>query len=513
MPYETDDWDSLRDKIIGLGESSFQKSYYPELQKRLGELERFRALLDQSNDPIFLLKIPSGSFADVTKSASEQLGYSHERMLEMSLEDLVTKDEMKRIQLIFNELVGNKESTGKKTFSSVFNTVDSQKIPVEISASVVNFSNEFYIVMVVRDITEREKAGKDLEESEQRLTDIIDFLPDATFAIDQDGKVIAWNRAIEEMIGTKKEDILGKGNFAYSVPWYNERRPVLIDLIDDNDSEYISKYDYVHKNGKTIYAEVFVPSLYHGKGAYLWVTASPLLDSKGQQYGAIESVRDISDRKKSEDKIKKSLDEKETLLREIHHRVKNNMQIISSLLNLQIQYENLDETVGVLKESQGRVKSMAIIHEKLYQSSSLNYINFKEYLEKLILDIFYSYGITTSEIESVLNIEDIHLNIDTAIPLGLIINELVTNSVKYAFPKCKGKITLKLVSNQDLIELTITDNGIGIPKDVDLENSKTLGLQLVQNLVNQLEGKLELNVNHGTEYKIRFKELKYKERI
>jgi len=513
MPYETDDWDSLRDKIIGLGESSIQKSYYPELQKRLGELERFHALLDQSNDPIFLLEISSGRFTDVTKSASEQLGYPHEKMLEMTLKDIVNNDEMMRIQLILNEMVENKESTGKKTFSSVFNTVDSQKIPVEISASVVNFSDVLYIVMVVRDITEREKAEKAFEESEQRLTDIIDFLPDATFAIDQDGKVIAWNRAIEEMTGTKKEDFIGKGDYAYSVPWYNEHRPVLIDLIGNNDSEYISKYKYIKKDGKTIYAEVFVPSVYNGRGAYLWVTASPLLDSKGQQYGAIESVRDISDRKKAEDKIKKSLDEKETLLREIHHRVKNNMQIISSLLNLQIQYENLDETVGVLKESQGRVKSMAIIHEKLYQSSNLTYVNFKEYLEKLILDIFYSYGITTSAIESVLNIEDIHLNIDTAIPLGLIINELVTNSVKYAFPKCKGKINLKLVSNKDLIELTITDNGIGIPEDIDIENSKTLGLQLVKNLVNQLEGKLELDVNHGTEFKITFKELKYKERI
>ena len=204
MPYENDDWDSLRDKIIGLGESSIQKSYYPELQKRLGELERFHALLDQSNDPIFLLEFSSGRFTDVTKSASEQLGYSHEKMLEMTIKDLVSKDEMIRIQLILDEMVENNESTGKKTFSSVFNTVDNQKIPVEISASVVNFSDELYIVMVVRDITEREKAKKAFEESEQRLTDIIDFFSDATFAIDQDGKVIAWNRAIEEMTGTKK---------------------------------------------------------------------------------------------------------------------------------------------------------------------------------------------------------------------------------------------------------------------------------------------------------------------
>ena len=216
---------------------------------------------------------------------------------------------------------------------------------------------------------------------------------------------------------------------------------------------------------------------------------------------------------RGEKELKNSLAEKEVLLREIHHRVKNNMQIISSLLNLQIQFEDLDETVGVLKESQGRVKSMAIIHEKLYQSSSLDNINFREYIEKLILDIFYSYGIINSSIESVLDIKDINLNIDTAIPLGLIINELVTNSVKYAFPKLNGRISIKLKSNQDQMELTIADNGIGIPGGVDLESSKTLGLQLVNSLVNQLEGKLELDISNGTQFKIIFKQLEYKNRI
>jgi PAS domain S-box-containing protein len=221
---------------------------------------------------------------------------------------------------------------------------------------------------------------------------------------------------------------------------------------------------------------------------------------------ALQKVRD-------EKELKNSLAEKEVLLREIHHRVKNNMQIISSLLNLQIQFEDLDETVGVLKESQGRVKSMAIIHEKLYQSSSLTNINFKEYIEKLILDIFYSYGILKSSIESVLDIKDINLNIDTAIPLGLIINELVTNSVKYAFPELSGKIFVKLMSKNDQLELTIADNGIGIPEGVDLENSKTLGLQLVNSLVTQLEGELKRDLSNGTEFKIIFKELEYKNRI
>jgi PAS domain S-box-containing protein len=216
---------------------------------------------------------------------------------------------------------------------------------------------------------------------------------------------------------------------------------------------------------------------------------------------------------RGEKELQKSLAEKEVLLREIHHRVKNNMQIISSLLNLQIQFEDLDETISVLKESQGRIKSMAIIHEKLYQSSSLTNINFKEYLEKLILDIYYSYGILDGSIESMLEIQDINLNIDTAMPLGLIINELVTNSIKYAFPENIGKIIIKLESNHDQLELTIADNGIGMPKELILEDSKTLGLQLVNSLINQLDGRLELDTSHGTKFKIIFKELEYENRI
>jgi two-component sensor histidine kinase len=214
-----------------------------------------------------------------------------------------------------------------------------------------------------------------------------------------------------------------------------------------------------------------------------------------------------------ENEIMESLQEKEVLLREIHHRVKNNMQIISSLLNLQIQHVKDEEAENVLKESQGRVKSMAMIHEKLYQSDSFSKINFKNYAERLVRDIFFSYGIKSHSIVPVLDIEDIKIGIDTAIPLGLIINELVTNSVKYAFSEYKGTIKIEFKSSADGLELIVADDGIGLPKDFNFENTKTLGLQLVNSLVKQIDGKIKLDISNGTEFKITFKELKYKERI
>lgn len=221
---------------------------------------------------------------------------------------------------------------------------------------------------------------------------------------------------------------------------------------------------------------------------------------------ALQKIRD-------REKIRSSLDEKEILLKEIHHRVKNNMQIISSLMNLQTQYVEGEETQDILRESQGRVKSMAMIHENLYQSLSFTNIEFKDYLKKLISDIFYSYGIKKGTIKTELDIDDISLNIDTAIPLGLIINELVTNSVKYAFPKSKGTIKIKFKSSLDELELTIADDGIGLPKNIDYKKTDSLGLQLVHNLVDQIDGEITLNMSQGTEFKIIFKELEYKERF
>ena len=219
--------------------------------------------------------------------------------------------------------------------------------------------------------------------------------------------------------------------------------------------------------------------------------------------------RDITERKNAEKQIKSSLGEKENLLKEVHHRVKNNLQIIASLLHLQ-EITADKEVLTILRESEGRVRSMASIHENLYQSPTFTDINFKQYTEKLLYDRLYTYGVPKNTIMTKLDIEEIKLNIETAIPLGLIINELVTNIIKYAFTDMNGTITIKLQSQNDKMELIIADNGIGLPKDIDIKNSETLGLQLVNNLINQIEGKLEINIDDGTEFKILFKELKYK---
>lgn len=369
-----DNWDSIREKIIGLGEQSIRKSYYPELQQRLSELERFRALLDETNEAIFLCEVPSGRFADVNKSACQQLGYSSSQMLGMRVDDIIAPDKMEEMRTIIFSLFDGKHLQNRKTIETVLMGGDSSQTNVEMSISLVRFGDAFYTVMVAHDITER---------------------------------------------------------------------------------------------------KIF------------------------------------------EDALKSSLQEKEVLIKEIHHRVKNNMQIISSLLNLQKQYVNDEEAVNVLKESQNRVKSMAMIHEKLYKSRNFSEINFADYIRSLVSDLFYSYGVDSNRIRTIIVLDEVMMGLETAIPCGLIVSELVTNTLKYAFPhQEEGEFRIELHAYEDgFYELMISDNGVGIPENFDLDETETLGLQLVKSLVNQLEGTVKLIREGGTMFKIKFKELEYKERI
>jgi two-component sensor histidine kinase len=211
-------------------------------------------------------------------------------------------------------------------------------------------------------------------------------------------------------------------------------------------------------------------------------------------------------RKRAENQIKASLKEKEVLLREIHHRVKNNLQIISSLLNLQFKQAKDPKAMGMLTESQNRISSIALIHEKLYQSKDIVKIDFSDYIKSLTRNLLTSYGVSLGTIKIDINIGKVSLSIDKAIPCGLIINELISNSLKYAFPKNgRGDIKIQLaLNNENKVILTIHDNGIGFPPNFDYKNTETLGLQLVNTLTEQLKGSIELNNKSGAEFKLVF---------
>ncbi|MES2589847.1 MAG: histidine kinase dimerization/phosphoacceptor domain -containing protein [Bacteroidota bacterium] len=259
------------------------------------------------------------------------------------------------------------------------------------------------------------------------------------------------------------------------------------------------------RKGKSHQLELKIINVYNEK-KWLELYLNPIKDIYGNICEFSLVAHDITEKKNTEKKILQSLKEKEVLLKEVHHRVKNNLQIISSILNLQSSYINDEKILEILEESRHRIRSMAIIHENLYQTTNFSSINFKNYSRELVRNLISSYQFNKHlEIELVENVDLVDLSLDQAIPLGLIINEIITNSMKYAFDNMKkGKIYLELKEKNNNITIVVGDNGIGLPKDFDINKSDTLGLQLVITLVEQLDGKIKLENKKGIKYFITF---------
>ncbi len=364
-----------------------------------------------------------------------------------------------------------------------------------------NQGNRIGAIESIRDITERKHMVDALQESKRRLADIIDFLPDSTFVVDKDGKVIAWNHAVELLTGIKAKDILGRDNYEHSLPFYGHRRPVLVDLVLKPDEETEKEYFNLRREQNHLVGESYMPMLGGGK-TYLWCVASALYDSKGDLVGAIESIRDITERKHSEDALKASLHEKEVLIKEVHHRVKNNLQIVSSLLRIQSMSIQDENALEAFQDSQDRIRSMALVHEKLYRSSDLSNVHINEYISQLTSELIRGFG-SEKKAKVYLDLEDAFLGIDKAIPFGLILNELITNCLKHAFPgDKKGEIHVGLNSDGNRLELTVYDNGVGMPQDMDIHRIRSTGLTLVQSLVKQLKGTINIKDDGGTRFEI-----------
>ena len=350
-----------------------------------------------------------------------------------------------------------------------------------------------------QDITHRKNIEKSLKESESKFRNLIETTPDMIWEIDKEGIFTYISPQSTDILGYTPQEVLGKNMFSF---------------IDPDAIERVRKIFTTHKEKDFSRINTLEVPAYRrdGTGITLEIRSVKASDNKDNLDGFQGIARDITDRNIATNLLKTTIKEKDILLQEIHHRVKNNMQIISSLLNLQITYLDDNEAVNLLKESQNRVRSMAIIHEKLYQSNDFTKINLTEYINSLVNGLFYSYSIK-NHINSIIDVDDVELNIETAVPIGLILNELVSNSLKHGFPDGKGEVFIKLKTVEDKYEMSVSDNGIGFPEDLDFRNTDSLGLQLINNLVNQIDGEIKLIRNHGTEFRIIFPELIYKERI
>jgi PAS domain S-box-containing protein len=477
----------------------------------------------------------------------------------------------------------------------------------------------------------RREAEAEIAASQKRLGQIINFLPDAAFVIDNSGRVLFWNKAMEDMTGVPAGEMVGKSDYEYAVPFYGQRRPVLIDLTQGPDEQTEDQYLYVQREGDVLVSETYDPPF--KPGAYLWNRARLLHDAQGEVIGAIETVRDVTQdrlaaraleqtnrrltfihehapamlhaadadgrlvevsgywlrvmgysreevigrraddfftdqsrrlarekvwpqllttgrcheqhfrmvakkgrvldvllsavierdedgrvlgslatiaditrQKQAEARLEAALQEKEVLLREIHHRVKNNMQIINSLLRLQSRKLSAPDLLAVFQESQNRIMTMALIHETLYQGDDMSRVEFSAYLRRLTDVLARAYRMDNPGVKVEVVAGPVMLDLDAAAPIGLIVNELVTNSFKHAFPGDRaGTIRVELTASSDEVTLVVADDGAGLGPDFDPADLDSLGLSLVKGLAeDQLEGRLTVQSDNGARFVVVF---------
>lgn len=363
----------------------------------------------------------------------------------------------------------------------------------------INNGNFNGAICTVIEETKRKEAEAALAKSEAYYRTIFESTGTASIIIGANHVIKMANKKSEEFIGYNVDEIENK------IKWTS--------FVHPDDLERLKEYHKLRRltpnDAPSEYEFRLIDRDKNERQIMLYSSLIPGTDD------SVVSLLDITERKKSEIAIKNSLKEKELLLQEIHHRVKNNMQIISSLLNLQRSYIEDEKIATILKDSQGRVKSMALVHEKLYQADDLAEVNVAEYIRSLTTSMFHNYSVQPG-VDLNLDVGEVFFDIDTAVPMGLIINELVSNSLKYAFTnKGSGNICISLhqSSEDDIYLLKIADDGVGFPEDVDFLNSPSLGLQLVKTLVNQLNGTIELDRNKGTCFKISIKKQRYPKRI
>ncbi len=450
--------------------------------------EQFRAIFETAQDSIFI-KDRTLNYIQVNPAMEKLFGLPASKLIELTDDDLFGEEAGAHIREVDSRVLGGKiiEEEHTKPVKGIPHTFHVSKVPMcDSSGEIIGLCG------IARDITERKHAEELLRTAEKDWRNSFNSMDDVMLIIDRDYNIENINERGLELLGKSKEEVIGQK--CYQV----------ISGADSPGEDCPCRKSLETKKVESTdrYEERF--------GKFFSIKSSPILDENGEIIKFVDLRRDITERKRAEEQIKASLNEKEVLLKEIHHRVKNNMQVIISLLNLQSKHVKDKHDLEIFKDSQNRVKSMALIHEELYQSEDLARIDLAEYVQNVTSHLFNMYRVSPAAIKLVADIKDDPLDINTAIPCGLIINELVSNSLKYAFPNNReGEIQIKLyASKDDTFSLIVRDNGIGLPEDLDFRDTESLGLQLVVALVEQLKGTVELDRSEGTAFEIVFEKPK-----
>ncbi|MGQ9671903.1 MAG: PAS domain S-box protein [Candidatus Aminicenantales bacterium] len=455
--------------------------------------ERYRILHDFAGEPIFSFTVDL-KLMEINKAACEYIGFGKDALLGRNIFDLgiLHPEDLNRAIENLKKIVGREKTliVDKLRFKGkhgLYGTFQVTSTPVLRNGDIVAVTN------VCRDITIEERLYSALETSERRYRFLFNAGSDGIFVYPlmktgEPAKFIEVNERACTMAGYSRAELLELTPFDLAPAQTRDQIEETNRILTEKKS-HIFEQLLVTKDGHTIPCEI----------------SHHLFELNGVPT-VLSIVRDIAERKKVEEKLTTALKEKDIMLRELHHRVKNNMQIMVSLLRLQAAQVSDEKARVAFRESQTRIRSMALAHERFYQSKDFVRINFADYVEKMVTHLFVVYGVDPRQFRFKEDVGAVDLDINQAIPCGLIINELVSNALKYGFsPGKKGELTVRMFKDEaGKFHLIVKDTAGKFPKNIDIANPQTLGLQIVSDLTRQLEGKLELRREGGTVFEITF---------
>ncbi|HAE21511.1 MAG TPA: hypothetical protein DCG47_04190 [Spirochaetaceae bacterium] len=481
-------------KPIGIFSSGEDVTERKRAEEALRESEeKFSTIFKESPYPAMLIDTDNGCFFDVNMEMQRSVEFSREELIGKSAAQLgiilpETELQTKRLLSAYGQYsdfeVSIRTKSGKVQFGMA-------------TGRIIVINKHAYLIQTLVDITERKKTEEALEERNSILNALLDSLPIGVFMVEApSGKPIVANEIAKQLLG----------------------RGILPDVDANNLGEV---YQAFLRNSDTMYPLDEMPIIRALRGekshiedmdvkkadgtrSLLEVFGSPVIDRGGRVRAGLVSFNDITERKKSEQRIVRLLNEKEIILKEVNHRIKNNMNIMGSLLKLQSDNYVSQETKSILLDAEGRLKSMMVLYDKLYQSGTHDELSMKDYVPSLlreIVDVFPN----SESIKLSLKIDDFSLDTKFLSPLGIILNELITNSMKYACMGDDGVIAVNVIKNGGRVYLDYQDSGIGLPESLTFENSTGFGLQLVKMLVEQINGTIQIEREKGTKYAIEFK--------
>jgi PAS domain S-box-containing protein len=462
---------------------------------------RFQRLFETAKDGMVVVDCETETVTDVNPFFLQLTDFGREEIIGRRFAETTAFSEIPEVTSF---VAVTKDTEILRRDDVPLRTRHGKEVCVDLTANRYQVGTQPVVQFNMRDITARKEAIARLRETEERFRLFVESVRDyALFQLDCDGIIVSWNSGAERLLGWKEEEVIGNRSDVVFVPEDTEQGAPRQEL-ETARSAGRAEHERWHmrKDGSRFFASGVL---------------TQVRDEKGRLRGFAKIMRDITVSKQYEEDLRRSVDEKSMLVREIHHRVKNNLQVIVSLLSLQANQINNPELLAAFEETEARVRAIAHIHERLYASEDLAEVEFGAYLTQLSKELLSLYATVPNTVALTLNVQDMVLRIEQAIPLGLIANELIINSLKHGLKGKAGKLEVSLAYLPEGIQselsqtldkgwgqVRIVDSGSGLPANVDLAGSSSMGFRLVNLLVRQLRGKLEIGRGPGADITVTF---------